>query len=175
MRYKDLILRAPEPEDLELLYKWENDTSIWQLSNTLTPFSKFALRKYIENSKQSIFESGQLRLMIGGISSGITIGTVDLFDFDPLNLRAGIGILIAEPGSRKKGYASMAVEFMIDYCFNRLKLHQIYCNILSDNSDSIKLFTRLGFKQAGVKKEWIRSDNSFKDELLFQLISDSPH
>jgi len=171
MIYKDLKLRAPEPEDISLLYMWENDQDIWQISNTLTPYSKYTIRKYIEKSGRSIFETGQLRLMIDIASDGTTIGTVDLFDFDPFHLRAGIGILIAEKSQRKKGYATMAIEFMIDYSFNRLNIHQLYCNILADNTESMKLFTSLGFKQIGIKKEWIRSGDGFKDELIFQLLS----
>jgi len=171
MIYKEIKLRAPEPEDISLLYSWENDQDIWQLSNTLTPYSKYTLRKYIENSGRSIFETCQLRLMIDIASDSTTIGAVDLFDFDPFHLRAGIGILIAEKSHRKKGYATMAVEFMIDYSFNRLKMHQLYCNILIDNTESINLFTSLGFEQIGIKKEWIRSEDGFKDELIFQLLS----
>ena len=38
-----IILRALEPEDVELLYTWENDHLIWQVSNTLIPFSRGAM------------------------------------------------------------------------------------------------------------------------------------
>ncbi len=171
MKFKELILRAPEPEDIELLYCWENDTSWWQLSNTLTPFSKYTLKKYIESSSGSIFEDGQLRMMITIESTGSTIGTIDLFDFDPFNQRAGVGILIADKNERRKGYAKMALEAMIDYSFNRLKLHQLYCNILADNQKSIKLFNKMGFNITGKKEEWIRSDDKYLDEYILQLIN----
>lgn len=171
MKYKQLILRAPEPEDIEFLYSWENDTSMWQLSNTLAPFSKYTLKKYIESSSGSIYEDGQIRLMITIESTGNTIGTIDLFDFDPFNQRAGIGVLIADKGERRKGYAKMALEALIDYSFGRLKLHQLYCNILADNLKSINLFKGMGFKVAGKKEEWIRSDNKYLDEYILQLLN----
>ena len=174
MRYKKLILRSPEPEDLELLFKWENDSSMWELSGTIVPFSRHTLRRYIEDAGKSIYEMGQVRLMID-LTTDTTIGTVDLFDFDPYHLRAGIGILIAEHEHRNSGYATMAIEGAIEYGFRKLKLHQLYCNILSDNTTSLRLFTKLGFKQVGIKKEWIRSDKMFKDEILLQLISDHAH
>ncbi len=169
MKFKEIILRAPEPEDLELLYIWENDTSMWQLSNTLAPFSRYTLKKYIESSSDSIYESGQLRLMIELESTGITIGTIDLFDFDPFNQRAGLGILIADEGERRKGYAKMAIEALIDYAFGRLKLHQLYCNILIDNTKSINLFESMGFKITGKKEEWMRSGEKYLDEYILQL------
>jgi diamine N-acetyltransferase len=171
MKHKELILRAPEPEDIDLLYNWENDTSMWQLSNTLTPFSRYTLKKYIESSSGSIYEDGQLRLMITLESTSKTVGAIDLFDFDPFNQRAGIGILIADKNERRKGYARVAIEAMIDYSFNRLKLHQLYCNILADNLKSINLFQGLGFTISGKKEEWIRSEDKYLDEYILQLIN----
>jgi diamine N-acetyltransferase len=171
MIYDKIKLRAPEPEDLAILYKWENDPSIWQVSNTLSPFSKYTLRKYIENSHKSIFETGQLRFMIEINENSRTIGTIDLFDFDPFNLRAGVGILIAETDERRKGYAGMAVRCLLNYCFTNLKLHQLYCNITEDNKPSIDLFNKVGFIEIGRKKDWIRENKGFSDEIMFQMLN----
>jgi diamine N-acetyltransferase len=172
MKYKEIKLRAMEPEDLELLYDWENNESYWAISNTISPFSKYTLKRYLENSHKSIYESGQLRLMIELISDKTTIGTIDIFDFDPFHRRAGIGILIANEAHRRKGYASMAINGLIDYCFKTLQLHQLYCNILANNPESIDLFTKLGFVQSGIKKEWVKTANGYIDECIFQLVSD---
>ncbi len=166
-------LRAPEPEDLDLLYDWENDPETWLVSSTLSPFSKYTLRKYIENSNKSVFETGQIRFMIIIGDSGKTIGTVDIFDFDPFNLRAGVGILIAEKDERRKGFARMALQCVLDYCFNHLKLHQVYCNITEENKPSVSLFEKLGFIKIGVKKDWLREKDGFSNELLYQIISPS--
>ncbi|MCG8702189.1 MAG: GNAT family N-acetyltransferase [Bacteroidales bacterium] len=167
-----VLLRALEPEDIDVLYKWENDRTIWHVSNTITPFSKYILRKYIENSYQDIYEAKQLRLMIElHIEDNCrTIGSIDLFDFDPHNKRAGIGILIGEPEERGKGYARIALKELISYAFDVLKLHQLYCNISADNDASISLFKKEGFQLIGVKKEWIKTSSGYSDELLFQLI-----
>ncbi|HQG57034.1 MAG TPA: GNAT family protein [Bacteroidales bacterium] len=170
MTCDEIILRAVEPEDLELLYMWENNIDYWLISNTIKPFSKYTLKKYIENSHRTIFETGQLRLMIDTKENKKTIGTIDLFDFDPFHQRAGVGILIADESSRRKGYASMALKCLIDYCFNTLQLHQLYCNILSSNCESMELFKKLGFIETGIKKDWIKTSNGYLDEHLFQLI-----
>jgi diamine N-acetyltransferase len=171
MKYKEIKLRALEPEDLELLYEWENNESNWIISNTISPFSKYTLKRYLENSHKNIYESGQLRLMIEHIKDKITIGTIDIFDFDPFHKRAGIGILLADDGYRRKGYASMALSGLIGYCFNTLQLHQLYCNILANNTESMHLFMKLGFVQAGIKKEWVKTSDSYLDEYLLQLIN----
>jgi diamine N-acetyltransferase len=170
VKYNKIRLRALEPEDMELLYDWENNESYWVLSNTVSPFSKYTLKRYLENSHKNIYETGQLRLMIDLITEKVTIGTIDIFDFDPFHKRAGLGILVANEAYRKKGYASMSLTCLIDYCFKTLHLHQLYCNILANNSESIYLFKNHGFIQAGVKKDWIKTSDGYIDEYFFQLI-----
>jgi len=170
MKYDKIRLRALEPEDLELLYDWENNDAYWMISNTMTPFSKFTLKRFLKHSHKNIYETGQLRLMIELIDEKLTIGTIDLFDFDPFHKRAGIGILIADEAQRRKGYASMALKCVIDYCFDTLQLHQLYCNILANNGESMDLFQKLGFVRIGVKKEWVKTTDGYLDEHMFQLL-----
>ena len=171
MKFKNIRLRALEPEDLELLYEWENNDAYWPLSNTVTPFSRFTLKRYLENSHKNIYETGQLRLMIDHLEDKITIGTIDIFDFDPFHKRAGVGILIANESYRRKGLAAMSLNCLIEYCFKTLQLHQLYCNILANNSESMELFKKQGFVQAGIKKDWVNTSDGYLDEYMFQLIN----
>lgn len=170
MKYDKIKLRALEPEDLELLYEWENNVSFWTISSTITPFSKFTLKRYLEHSHKNIYETGQFRLMIDLIPEKATIGTIDIFDFDSFHKRAGLGILIANEEYRRKGYASMALKCLVDYCFKTLQLHQLYCNILSNNCESMDLFKKQGFVETGIKKDWIKTSDGYLDEFLLQLV-----
>ena len=53
----DIIkLRALEPEDIDILYRWENDPKVWKVSGTVAPFSKYILRRFIEDQKYDIYE-----------------------------------------------------------------------------------------------------------------------
>jgi diamine N-acetyltransferase len=165
-------LRAPEMEDLDVLYQWENNTDIWLVSNTIVPFSKHILKKYIETAHLDIFETHQLRFMIETIDNDKqTIGTIDLFDFDPYHLRAGVGVLIAEDNNRGKGYAYDALKTMVRYAFTTLKLHQLYCQINPLNEPSINLFKHTGFVITGEKKDWIWTNNGWASQFFFQLIN----
>ncbi len=169
LEYGKVKLRPLEPEDLEALYQWENDPSIWKVSNTLTPFSKFILRQYIQESHRDIFESKQLRLIITDTKDKL-VGAVDLFDFDPFHQRAGIGILINSPENRKKGFAGDALQLIATYAVEVLGLHQLYANITIDNIPSIKLFEKLGFEKTGTKKDWIKTSTGWLDECSYQRI-----
>src|SRR5665648_772204 len=119
-----ITLRAIEPEDIELLFSWENDPEIWEVSHTLVPYSKYILALYIKNADKDIYESKQLRLMIE-TADGKTIGAIDLFDFEPYHSRVGIGLLIHSREDRSKGYASVSLELLIEYCFKKLNIHQL--------------------------------------------------
>jgi diamine N-acetyltransferase len=164
-------LRAMEPEDIETIYKWENNTENWRISNTLIPYSKYLIKQFIESSKGDLFEDKQLRLMIENSETRKIIGAVDLFDFDPFHNRAGLGILIADKNDRNKGYASQALRLAIHYCFSFLRLHQLYCNISAGNKKSLKLFKNQGFEISGCKKDWIMSDSGWEDEYFLQLLN----
>lgn len=166
-----LYLRALEPEDLEFVHGIENDEAIWNVSNTQTPYSKFLIRQYLENAHQDIYEAKQLRLAICKNNSDVAIGLIDLFDFDPRNKRAGIGIVIQNFIERGHGYGAESLQLLIEYSFKQLNLHQLYANIGTENETSLKLFTTFGFQKCGVKKDWNLIDNSFQDEALFQLIN----
>lgn len=165
-----LQLRALEPEDLNTLYLWENTTSLWVQGNSLAPYSRMALRKYInETQLTDIYESKQLRLMITLKDSKESVGVIDLYDFDIRNSRAGVGILI-DSSFRNKGYASQALEITHKYAFDFLGLHQLYAHILESNTASLKLFANAGYKQTGILKDWVQTKKgTFEDVHIVQL------
>jgi diamine N-acetyltransferase len=167
---ENIYLRALEPSDLDILYKWENNPAIWSVSNTLAPFSKFVLEQYLVNAHEDIFTSKQIRLMVC-LEKDQSVGTIELFDLDAQHSRVGIGIMI-ENNAENNGYASEALKVLINYCFNVLLLKQIYCNISAGNAKSLHLFKKMGFAEIGLKKHWIKTgQNIFEDEWMLQLIS----
>ncbi len=164
-----VFLRALESSDLNFLYNLENDMSLWNVSQSQTPYSKFVLKRYLENSHEDIYTAKQLRMAICENQSRETVGLIDLFEFDPQNLRVGVGIVILE-NSRKRGFAKESLKLIVEYCFAKLNIHQIYANIDPVNTNSVALFANFGFESAGVKKDWNYMDNKFSDEALYQLI-----
>lgn len=172
LKNKDIVLRAVEPEDLEILYRWENSTVLWYHGNTLVPYSKLVLRQYINDSlEMDIYQSKQLRLMIDLVEEKVTIGTIDLYDIDAHNRRAGIGILI-DDDYRRRGFAKQALELMSNYAFDFLYLHQIYAYIAQSNTNSISLFEKAGYQSVGILKDWLQRGEEFEDVYLSQLLND---
>ena len=168
LKGKNIFLRALESEDINYLFSIENNEKYWSISDSQIPFSRYLLNRYLKNSNMDIYEAKQLRLVITNFQN-ITIGLIDLFDIDFKNNRAGVAIIINEK-MRSKGFAKEALELLIKYSKTHLSLHQLYCNILEDNTHSVNLFKSVEFKQVGLKKDWIKFDGKYKNELLLQLI-----
>lgn len=161
-------LRAMEPEDLDVLYRIENDTKLWNVGCTNVPYSRFTLHNYIADCKNDIYADRQLRLMIED-TDGEDVGIIDIMNFEPRHMRAELGIVVMNR-YRRHGYASAAVRKIISYACNTLHLHQLYVIIDVDNKASESLFLSLGFKQCSSLKDWLYKDGRYVDAIMMQLL-----
>lgn len=164
---KQIELRAVEPEDLDALYRWENDSSLWIYGSTVSPFSRYLLKQYIESYTADITRDKQLRLIIMRKESRQVIGAIDCFDYDTTNRKAAIGLLI-DPDHKRQGFGRDALETFIEYAFRFLHLHQLYVHIPVCNTASIALFRTCGFHESTRLKDWIRLPQGYTDALIFQ-------
>lgn len=164
-----VTLRALEIEDLDAMYGWENDMSVWRVSGSIAPFSRNILSRLIDEQQFDIYATRQMRLVIECNESGVAIGAVDLFEFDPQNRRAGIGIIVAPP-YRRKGFAADALHCIEQYAREVLNLHQLWCSVTADNQASLALFNTAEYKPCGCRKEWILTSQGTIDEILMQKL-----
>ena len=163
----NIRLRPIEPEDLETLYQWENNPALWEASDTHTPYSRYAIKQYIANSKQDIYEDRQLRLIIESKLTSESVGTVDLFDFDLHNSRVSLGLFV-DTSFQGKGYAKQALHLIEAYVFDFLKINQLYVHIACTNTVTLHLFEQEDYEKNGVLKQWIRLFDNFVDVVVFQ-------
>ena len=166
-----ITLRCAEPQDAELIYCWENERDIWRVSGTHAPYSRFQIEQFLL-SNNDLAANKQLRLMIDLTESGITIGCIDIYDYDTINERASVGILI-DKAHRRQGYAKAALALCVEYLFHDVMLHQVYCSIDETNTESQQLFLSQGFALCGRRKEWIKTPGGFIDELEYQKMNES--
>jgi diamine N-acetyltransferase len=167
LKSNQIILRAVELSDKDHIYRWENDTDYWPVSYTTKPFSSSTIEQYISNDAYDIYTTKQLRLMVEHIHDQQIIGCIDLFDFDPLHRRAGVGVLI-DKAYRQMGFATKSIELLCQYGFNNLNLNQIYAHIDDHNHNSIKLFENCGFVKNAQLKNWNQHSGQFHDVFIFQ-------
>ena len=161
-----ITLRCAEPEDAEQIYRWENERDVWRVSGTHTPYSHFQIEQFLL-ADNDIAAQKQLRLMIDLTDNSTTIGCIDIYDYDAVNSRAGIGILI-DKNYRQQGYAKAALALCVGYLFHDLLLHQVYCSIDESNKESQQLFVGLGFELIGRRKDWMKTAEGWLDVLEYQ-------
>ena len=159
-------LRAMEPEDLDLLYQIENDSSIWHVGTNNVPYSRYVLHDYIAHASGDIYTDKEVRMMIDN-EQGETVGIVDLVNFSPQHQRAEIGIVIKD-GCRNLGYANAAIRKIMSYAHNVVHLHQLYASVEATNEISLNLFESLGFSRSICLKEWTFNGNTYVDAIVIQ-------
>jgi len=164
-----IYLRAVEPNDVDLIFGWENNTANWLNSHTQRPFSRFSIEEHVF-SMRDVYSDKQLRLMIVRKDNETTIGSVDLFDCDFNHLRAGVGILIEKESDRNQGFAKEALNLLSVYARDVLNLHQLYAEVIENNENSLHLFQNCGYQIIGLRKDWIRLPQGFIGEFALQLI-----
>ena len=109
------------------------------------------LRDYIESTTGDIYKDGQLRLIIEDES--LTLGCIDLFDFDPRNRKAALGMYIA-PEQRGKGVGKKALQALEAYAFRQLNLRLLYAVIATNNIACNALFRNAGYQSSSVLSHW---------------------
>lgn len=171
MRSVNIHIRAVEPEDLEFLYQNENNKESWLWGGQNNLFSKEDLRKFIESSHIDITQTQQKRFVIATNRDSTNIGCIDVFDYDTINRRASIGLIIYDTQYRGLGYGYEAIELLKEFCFEQLSLYQLYSEIQEANTHSIKLFEKCGFKMCGLKQDWVLRANKWQSVRCYQNIN----
>ena len=182
----NILLRAMEPEDIDAIYRWENDPSVWSDSAAHQPFSRQALSQFIEESSGAdIYSCRQLRLMaekeeIMRTENGKrdcknvfcrhnTVGCIDLFDFDPYHRRAGVGIIV-DSQYRRQGIGMQMLLALEEFASQHLLIHQLHCTIAANNDASVALFEKAGYVRCGTLSQWIFSCDKWIDAFTYQKI-----
>ena len=168
MTTPEIRLRALEPEDLDLLYKIENDMKLWNVGATTVPYSRYTLHDYIATASNDIYADRQVRMMVENLSGEI-VGIVDLVNFDPNNCRAEVGLIILNV-FRRQGYGSSVLTAIADYALHTLHLHQLFAYVDAKNEASLKLFRKQGYKSSSMIRDWLYDGREYRDAVLMQLV-----
>lgn len=161
-------LRAIEPEDLDLLYRIENDRELWNVGTSNVPYSRYTLHDYIANASDDIYVDRQVRMMIEN-QNGEVVGIVDVVNFDPGNCRAEVGLIILN-AFRRQGYGRDALSQITDYALHVLHLHQLFAFVDTRNLASYHLFKCMGFEESAKIKDWLYDGLEYHDAMMLQLL-----
>lgn len=154
-----LLLRAVELSDVDTLYRWENDTSQWATANTHAPYSRQQLWNYANDYDGNIYAHGSIRFIVCQKADGKAIGTIDIYDFDPANMHATIGVYIST-AHRGKGYGVQALQIATFYAQQCIGMKQLIAIAAADNAASQAMLVKAGYNHCGTLPHWLRSGNA---------------
>lgn len=165
---RKVTLRAPEPEDLELLYTIENDSDTWDICSARVNYSRYALKQYIAQQPQEITTAGEVRLMITDSNTGTAVGVIDLTSYSATNRSAEVGITLLKE-QRGKGYGKEAIKSIEKYAKEALNLRMLYAHTLTHHNPVAKnLFTASGYTAVAQLPEWHFCNGEYTDLTVFK-------
>ena len=163
---KNVVLRAIEREDAELLRGMMNDPQIesmmWGYS---FPVSKQGQEAWMSNLGN---EKNVFRAIIE--VDGVGIGQVILSDIDMKNGNAEIHIKLADSNVRGKGYGTDAVETITKYAFEELRLNCVFCRVRVDNTPSRKVFEKCGYQEEGILRSRVYREGKYHDFVEYSIL-----
>lgn len=165
-------LRAVEPEDVDFMLECESDPSACKWSDYTAPLSRQQLLTYALTYDADAFSAGQLRL-IAVSGEGEMVGIVDFYDISAKDSKAKIGLTI-NPRQRRRGYGKQALLAAIDYARNILGLNQLTSKVSTQNSEALRLFVEVGFRQVAILPDWHRIGSDFHDFALLTFPLTNP-
>ena len=160
-------LRALEPEDLELLYTIENSPEMWDVSGfSATPYSRYALRRYIEDCCRDLSQAGEMRFVIENDGKGV--GLIDLVNYSARDSRAEVSVAILRE-FRGKGLAHEAIKKLEELSRSQYRIRMLYAMVgEEENSPVRKVFEESGFLPTAVLKEWHFRAGKYENVHVFQ-------
>ena len=166
---KEVVLRAIEMEDSELIKDMFNDPEIeHHVGGWAFPLSLFAQEKWLESHYN---DQSSARFVIDTKEDG-AIGILTFTNIDWKNKRADVGIKISLDENRFKGYGTDAIMAIMRFAFDELGLHRLDSSRLAENQVSAHVFEKCGFVKEGVKREYIYKGGKYRDLVESSILAD---
>ncbi|MCL2508198.1 MAG: GNAT family N-acetyltransferase [Oscillospiraceae bacterium] len=163
-----LYLSPFDADDTEIIAKWAQ----WMNDRTVADYyGGYHNLVSLASAKKTLEELKGCRFAIALLDGDVLIGHISLHDIDHLCRHAFLGIAIGEEKHRNKGYGAEAIRLVLNFGFNTLNLHNIMLSVQADNHAAIACYKKVGFREAGRRREWIFKDRKYIDNLYMDMLS----
>lgn len=168
IKFGCVTLRAIEERDFDILFKMINSPEIeWALGSFSLPVNETQQREWIKNYANS---ARQIRWMME-LSNGAVIGVIMLYDIDMKNGTAEVGYkTLADKEVRIKGDIDDAMQGVLDYAFNELRLNCVVAHTLTDNERSKRFLVRNGFVTEGILRQRVYQNGAYADMEVLSIL-----
>lgn len=143
---KQIYLRPMTEDDTDMIVAWRNQDNVKKYFIYQADFTREGHLYWLHE----IVEKGHAcQMMICDCDSDRPLGSVYIRDIDTEHHKGEYGIFIGDETARGRGVGTEAAELMIQYGFEKLKLHRIYLRVLAGNERAIRSYEKAGFKREG--------------------------
>ncbi|WP_434153614.1 UDP-4-amino-4,6-dideoxy-N-acetyl-beta-L-altrosamine N-acetyltransferase [Pseudomonas sp. JZ134] len=156
-------LRPVTESDLNNMRLWRNAPNVRLNMYTQHEISQEEHLAWWRNSSNST----ENRYFIYELN-GRSLGVVCYNKIDVISRNAAWGFYAAPDAP--KGTGTMMEFLALDYAFECLRLHKLYCEVLGYNIPVIKLHRKFGFSQEGVFKEQYIFKDKYVDIYRFGML-----
>lgn len=101
------------------------------------------------------------------------IGNIKIGPINKNHATADIGYLIGDRSAWGKGYASQAIQLMVEYAFSDLGLSKLTAGCSQGNEGSRKALLKAGFSQEGFLSSQLIVDGDRRDLYLMGILNPS--
>lgn len=165
----DITYKPIRKSDLGIVVKWLNDPETNQyLGANVRQGTNFETRlKWYEK-----YKTEKTKKMFIIYADSKPVGEVGLTNIDKHDNNAELFIMIGEKEFRGKGIGQQAVKFIVNYAFNKLKLHRVSLGCFEENIAGMKCYKKCGFEREGVARDQLYKDGRYYNDILMGLIND---
>ncbi|MDO5022768.1 MAG: GNAT family N-acetyltransferase [Eubacteriales bacterium] len=165
-----LLLRMPRKSDCRDLFLYAKDPfcsryCLWRAHRSLKDSCFFINAMLKENRTKAA-----LNFAVEEKSTGRMIGTIGFVSFSMEHSLAEVGYSFA-PSIWGRGYATEALNKIVDYAFNTMELHRLEAQCDSRNTASARVLEKCGFKREGLMQKRLFLKDEYADILFYAMVN----
>jgi len=100
---------------------------------------------------------------------GEDAGLANLYNLDLKNRRSHWAFYVADPALRGKSIGGFVEYAVLQYVFDRLRLHKLCCEVLATNRGALSLHEKFGFTREGRFREYVFKGDEFIDVVFMAI------
>jgi [ribosomal protein S5]-alanine N-acetyltransferase len=164
-----LFLKGISPEGMNYIFENHSQDEIMYILGHGSN-KDFEVEKNKYKQGYSTYNRRFVLFLLIDKESEIIIGRCGLHNWNPDHYRAEIGYSMEVESFKQMGYMSEAVEAIIKFGFEKLKLHRIEAMTATYNTPSLQLLRKNKFVQEGLLREHYLVGDIFEDSIVFSLL-----
>lgn len=162
--------RALQETDLPQLTRWWDNPEMAVFQNyTVTPRPDEALADMFRSWSKNT-SGGGVGFSVVDRETDALVGHVVLYDASLPARGATLAVMIGAEHV-DQGYGTDAVRLLTDFGFREMGLHRIELRVFAFNTRGRAVYSTLGYREEGVRREVVLHGGRFEDEVIMSLLA----